>query len=197
VAQINGVCMLIIKRYSNRKLYDTQEKKYISLSNIRQMIHSGHEIQVINNETGEDITSQILADLIAGAEKTKHGFLPQEFLSDMIRLGQDRIAGLQQAIGLSTMFSRLVDHEISRRLSFLVESGILSGADRENINDMLMMKAITSSMTPNVIDEYFPLLLQEANIPSRNDFDLLEEQLEQISLQLNALMPAASNNEDQ
>ncbi len=66
----------IIKKYLNRKLYDTKEKKYVNLSEISRLIREGAEVKVIDNETKEDITSLILARIIVEQEKSKKIMLP-------------------------------------------------------------------------------------------------------------------------
>jgi polyhydroxyalkanoate synthesis repressor PhaR len=180
--------MIMIKRYSNRKLYDTQKKKYISLSEIQQIIQSGQEIRVINNDTGEEITSQILADIIAGAEKNQNGFLPQEMLASMIRMGQDRVVGFQHAFSLSTILSRIVDNEISRRLTYLHQAGNINETDRQQIEELLITKTTGESSPTVMINEYIQSLLQNAQIPSRNDFQSLQEQLNQLNLELDTLL---------
>ena len=197
MVQDSGIFMVIIKRYTNRKLYDTQKKKYIAFSDIQQMIQSGLEIQVINNDTGEEITSQTLAEIIAGAEKNQNGFLPQEFFASMIRMGQDRVVGLQQAFGLSTFFSRLVNNEILRRLASLKQAGTITEADQQNIKELLISKGIGESLPTLLLEEYFQSLIEEARVPSRNDFEQLQEQLNQINLQLDTLLSSEPGNEKQ
>ena len=54
----------VIKRYSNRKLYDTQESRYVTLEEIEEMIRGGKEISVVDASTGEDLTSVTLAQII-------------------------------------------------------------------------------------------------------------------------------------
>jgi polyhydroxyalkanoate synthesis repressor PhaR len=144
LAQATGKSMILIKRYSNRKLYDTHQKKYIALSDVQQMIQSGLEIQVINNDTGDDITSQTLAEIIAGAEKNLNGFLPKQLLMSLVRMGQDRVSSMQQ----------------------------------------------------NIYEDYIRSFLNEANIPSRTDIDLIQEQLNQLNEQLDSILnPPNHDNE--
>ena len=54
----------IIKRYSNRKLYDTQESRYVTLEELEGMIRAGKEIRVTDASTGEDLTSVTLAQIL-------------------------------------------------------------------------------------------------------------------------------------
>lgn len=59
----------IIKRYQNRKLYDTHQSCYVTLEEIAQIIREGHEIQVIDNKSKNDITYQTMLQLLADQER--------------------------------------------------------------------------------------------------------------------------------
>jgi polyhydroxyalkanoate synthesis regulator protein len=54
----------IIKRYSNRKLYDTKDSRYVTLLQIAEMVRSGEEVQIIDNNTKDDLTEVTLAQII-------------------------------------------------------------------------------------------------------------------------------------
>ena len=68
--------MTMIKRYPNRKLYDTEAKQYITLSGIAELIRQGGDIQVSDYATGEDLTALTLSQIIFEQEKKQSGFLP-------------------------------------------------------------------------------------------------------------------------
>ena len=74
----------VIKRYSNRKLYDTSASSYITLENIAQFIRDGEDITVMDNESGKDITSQTLTQIIFENERKSKRELPRQFLKDII-----------------------------------------------------------------------------------------------------------------
>ena len=57
--------MRIVKKYANRKLYDTSEKKYVAMNRLADLIKSGEEITVIDNRNGQDITSVVVSQLLA------------------------------------------------------------------------------------------------------------------------------------
>ena len=67
--------MPIIKRYPNRKLYDTEAKKYITLDGIAELIRQGEEVVVIDHTTNEDLTAVTLTQIIFEQEKKSSGFL--------------------------------------------------------------------------------------------------------------------------
>ncbi len=75
----------IIKRYQNRKLYDTTQSCYITLDDLGRMIKNGDDIVVIDNKTEKDITSATLTQLIFETEKKSKSELPITTLRDIIR----------------------------------------------------------------------------------------------------------------
>jgi polyhydroxyalkanoate synthesis repressor PhaR len=78
----------VIKRYSNRKLYDTQESRYVTLEEIEEMIRTGREIAVVDAATGEDLTSVTLAQIILENERNHRAALPTGFLHQLIKHGE-------------------------------------------------------------------------------------------------------------
>jgi polyhydroxyalkanoate synthesis repressor PhaR len=81
----------IIKRYSNRKLYDTQGSTYVTLLQIAQMIRQGEEVQIIDNASKEDKTDVTLALIISEELRTKPRAVPLSTLKALIRHGGERI----------------------------------------------------------------------------------------------------------
>lgn len=61
--------MTVIKRYSNRKLYDTDRSCYVTLDEIAEMVRSGEEVKIIDNRTGEDLTTVTLAQIVYEEER--------------------------------------------------------------------------------------------------------------------------------
>ncbi len=104
----------LIKRYGggSRKLYDTEESRYVSLDEIAVWIRDGQELQVVDSATGEDVTGQTLAQIIYEDHKRGYSFLPSEFLHDLIRRGGRVIAdGVEQ---LQTGVDRIVKASVDK-----------------------------------------------------------------------------------
>jgi polyhydroxyalkanoate synthesis repressor PhaR len=78
----------VIKRYSNRKLYDTQESRYVTLEEIEEMIRAGREISVVDAASGEDLTSVTLTQIILENERARRASLPAAFLHQLIKHGE-------------------------------------------------------------------------------------------------------------
>ncbi|MBI3183635.1 MAG: polyhydroxyalkanoate synthesis regulator DNA-binding domain-containing protein [Myxococcales bacterium] len=82
----------IIKRYTNRKLYDTVESRYVTLDEIAEMVKQGLEVKIVDNRTKEDLTSVTLAQIIFEEEKKKNQ-MPLAVLREIIRHPGESIYG--------------------------------------------------------------------------------------------------------
>ena len=77
---------VIIKKYANRRLYDTESSSYITLDRLAQMVREGREFQVVDAKSGEDITRQVLTQIIVDEESRGSTMLPINFLKQLIGL---------------------------------------------------------------------------------------------------------------
>jgi polyhydroxyalkanoate synthesis repressor PhaR len=75
-----------IRKYGNRRLYDTTDKRYVNLDEIAGMIREGAEIKVVDAKTGEDLTRSILTQIIVEETKSRNGGLPLEILRELVAL---------------------------------------------------------------------------------------------------------------
>jgi len=91
--------MPVIKRYANRKLYDTSRKRYITLEEIAALVRSGEEVRVVDNDTGEDLTAVTLAQIIMETERRQAGSFPTGLLAQIIRAGEDTLAQVSGSLG--------------------------------------------------------------------------------------------------
>jgi len=78
----------LIKRYESRKLYDTEESRYVSLEDIAAWVRSGQEVKVLDNGTSEDVTAQTLTQIILDEGKKGTSLLPSELLHELVRVGE-------------------------------------------------------------------------------------------------------------
>ena len=75
-----------IKKYANRRLYDTESSAYITLDRLAAMVREGREFEVVDAKTGEDITRQVLTQIIVDEESRGSTMLPINFLKQLIGL---------------------------------------------------------------------------------------------------------------
>lgn len=88
----------IIKRYANRKLYDTEHSRYVTLDQISEMIRNGDDVKIVDNKTKEDLTTVTLAQIIFEEEKKQRSFLPLNAMRNIIQSGGEWFAEAQRRV---------------------------------------------------------------------------------------------------
>jgi polyhydroxyalkanoate synthesis repressor PhaR len=87
----------LIKRYGSRKLYDTEESRYVALEEIGDWVRRGQQVQVVDNTTGDDVTAQTLALVIVEEGRRGSSFFTSDLLHDLIRRGEHAFSsGVEQ-----------------------------------------------------------------------------------------------------
>ena len=82
----------LIKRYESRKLYDTEESRYVSLEEIATWIREGQDVRVLDNATSADVTAQTLTQIILEEGRKGTTLLPSELLHDLVRMGERAVS---------------------------------------------------------------------------------------------------------
>ncbi len=175
--------MAVIKRYSNRKLYDTDSKRYVTLEDLAGFIRQGDNVQVVDHVTGEDLTATILLQVIFEEQKKIGGLLPQVFLTRLIRAGGDAVNTLRGRLVSLDPF-QVVDEEIRRRLQALEKSGSITAEERQRMEGLLIHKPAQADVIhiPIISEEETP---QEEVDPEEVDallrqVDALEQELARL-----------------
>src|SRR5687768_10581917 len=130
--------MLVIKRYPNRKLYDTAAKQYITLEGIAARIRDGEEVQIVDHATGEDLTTLTLTQIIFEQEKKQSGFLPRPVLTGLVQAGGETLSALRRTLASPLDMLRHVDEEIERRIQGLVKRGEMAEEEALRLRDKLL-----------------------------------------------------------
>jgi len=179
--------MPVIKRYPNRKLYDTEAKRYITLGEIARLIRQGEEVQVIDHATGEDLTALTLTQIIFEQEKRRSGFLPQDLLAGLIQSGGETLSTLRHTLVSSLGLLRHVDEEIERRIQVLVNRGELTRQEGLRLRDKLLSLSgwPAEAIWPREQDVERALI--QRGVPTREDLQRLSEQLEALAARLESL----------
>jgi polyhydroxyalkanoate synthesis repressor PhaR len=123
--------MRIIKKYANRKLYDTSDKKYVAMDRLAELIKRGEEVTVIDNRNGQDITSVVVSQLLA---REKIEDKPDDFPGVLIRLlrrgGGTILDYAKNADNLKTGVIKSIDNRINEIL------GKMNLATRSQVNKL-------------------------------------------------------------
>lgn len=175
--------MPIIKRYPNRKLYDTTAKQYITLEGIAELIQQGEEVHVVDYATGEDLTALILTQIIFEQEKKEGGFVPQAILRGLVKAGGDTLSALQRPLAAWGH----VDDEIARRIEALVGQGELTEEEGVRLRGKLVAQGAQPRETPRPTEQAIQQALAERGVPTRDDLQRLIEQVEALAAKLDSV----------
>ena len=89
-----ALATVVIKKYANRRLYNTDSSTYVTLDHLAEMVRQGRDFVVYDARTNDDITRQVLAQIIFEEEQRGENLLPIQFLRQLIRLYGDQMQGL-------------------------------------------------------------------------------------------------------
>lgn len=82
---------MLVKKYGNRRLYDTEQSRYITLEELAESVRKGQDVRVVDDKTGEDLTTATLAQIIVEGRGAAR-LLPAPLLVQLIRMGDDALA---------------------------------------------------------------------------------------------------------
>jgi polyhydroxyalkanoate synthesis repressor PhaR len=179
--------MPVIKRYPNRKLYDTEAKQYITLDEIAGLIREGQEVSVIDHATGEDLTAVTLTQIIFEQEKKRKGFLPQTVLTGLIQAGGDTMGTLRRTMATSLDLARQVDEEIEQRVQALINRGELAAGEGRRLREKLIKKDTEPADAALPSEQELERMLSERGVPTQNDLKQILEQLDVLTSKLNEI----------
>ena len=112
---------VVIKKYNNRRLYDTERNAYVTLATLSEMIKEGRQIEVIDAQTKEDVTAFTLTQIILEEARKKNFLLPVPLLHLMIQFGETVLSEffekyLQQVVKNYLAYKTSVDQQFARWL---------------------------------------------------------------------------------
>ncbi len=112
---------ILIKKYANRRLYDTEKSTYVTLEQVAEMIREGRQVEVIDAKTREDVTAFILTQIILEAAKKRNALLPAPLLHLIIQYGGNILQEffdnhLQQTLNNYLIYKKTVDEQFAKWL---------------------------------------------------------------------------------
>ena len=187
--------MPVIKRYPNRKLYDTSAKQYVSLDGIADLIRGGADVQVIDYTTGEDLTALILMQVIVEQEKKQSGFLPQSVLAGLVQAGGDTLTAMRRALEAPLDLMRQVDEEIEQRIQGLVRSGELQEEEGANLSEKLLGLGARLRSVGWSGETVIQRILMDRGVMTRSELQSLSAQVDALDAELEALRDSPASDD--
>ena len=157
---------VLIKRYANRKLYNTETSRYITLKGIAELLENDQEVKVIDNETGEDITGVTLSQILVDTERGGRA-VPGNLLSELFQKGGDALYG---ALRRSVDDTRENVEEFQRNMRRMLGQ---EGESRDWV-------AFSPPDLEKVVQQTIERVLRVLDVPSRSDIEALNARIDRL-----------------
>ncbi len=168
--------MVVIKRYSNRKMYNTESKAYITLDEISNLVQEGQEIQVVDHLTGADITAATMSQVLARQEKKIGGIIPQVMLERLVQLSGLTLFSMRESMKAFLDPVAYMSGDITRRLDLLLQKNQIDATLYEEFKKLLLDPDLNPVLIRNEEEE--PAASIEEVKVLLNQIDELEKELE-------------------
>ncbi len=183
-----------IKKYANRKMYDTHDKRYVTMDQLSELIKQGAEVMVIDNRTGEDITTAIISQLIGRDNKEKDKTVSSQLLMQLLRKGGGTLTDYaKKYMSLWQGAFNMAEDELTPLVNRLVKNKELSITEAVRLKKEIM--GYTSSLKSWIgesIDKRVGEVLQSMHLPTNDQLKALSAKVETLSKKVRQLEKAHS-----
>ena len=172
-----------IKRYANRKLYNTTNKKYITLDKIAQLLKAGEEISVMDNETGEDITADTISQILARTKKGQTDNAATNVMIQLLRKGPGTLVDYgKKYVSLWDRALTMADEEIDRLVEKLVKEKEITPSEGSKLRkDMLNRADDLKKWIAEKIDQRVNEALDLMNLASKDQVFQLTSKIDTLT----------------
>lgn len=171
---------ILIKRYANRKLYNTDTSRYITLKGIAELIDEGHEVRVIDNETGEDITNVALSQILVDSERSNTN-VSGSLLTQILGRGGDALYDALRK-GVDDASENLGDiQDRFRRFVGAEENDGETGRRRDSGRRLSDWIAYSSPDFEQILQGSMERVFKLLDLPRRSDIEALNRNLERVA----------------
>ena len=172
-----------IKRYANRKLYDTKTKQYVTLDKIGKLLKEGEEISVLDNKTGEDITAATVSQILARTKKGQADTGTSNVMIQLLRKGPGTLVDYgKRYLSLWDRALTMADEEIDRLVERLVKEKEITPSEGSRLKkDMLNRADEIKKWIAEKIDQRLQEALDLMNLASREQVSQLTDKIEKLT----------------
>jgi polyhydroxyalkanoate synthesis repressor PhaR len=142
---------LLLKKYTNRRLYDTEKSIYVTLDYVTNIIRQGRQIVVVDAKTGEDVTAAILTQIVLEEARKKNYLLPNPMLYLIIQYGETVLSEffekyLEQIVKNYLLFRNMADDQYKKWLDL---STTYSQVNPQTLNNLSPFKSLFEAFSGN------------------------------------------------
>ena len=181
-----------IKKYANRKMYDTHDKRYVTMAQLSELIKQGEEVMIIDNRTGEDITTAIISQLIGRDNKEKDTNVSSQLLMQLLRKGGGTLTDYaKKYMSIWQGALNVAEDEVTPLVNRLVKNKELSISEAAKLKQEIM--GYTSSLKrwiSDSIDKRVGEVLQSMNLVTNDHLKALSLEVDALSKKVRQLEKA-------
>lgn len=159
-AQASGTPMadkIQLKKYSNRRLYDSEKSAFVTLSQVAEMVREGCQVEVVDVETKEDVTSYILLQIVLEEAKKKSSLLPLSLLYLIIRYGETLSEFFDKYLELTfknyLAYKASVDEQFKKWLTLGMDFSTMAQKSLENLYGFNPLAGFDTAANPSPEDQ--------------------------------------------
>ena len=179
---------IIIKKYANRRLYNTETSSYITLENLAHMVRQGREFKVVDAKTGDDITRTVLTQIIVEEEAQGKNMLPINFLRQLISMYGDSMQALMpQYLDASMEAFRRNQEQFRNALEGAFSAGAFGPFEQLAKQNMAMFQAAAGMFTPQPAPEPAPEQKAQQKPDVKSEPAANRDELAELKAQMAAL----------
>jgi polyhydroxyalkanoate synthesis repressor PhaR len=193
---------VVVKKYANRRLYNTESSSYITLDTLADMVRAGRDFVVYDARTGDDITRSVLTQIIVEEESKGRALLPTTFLRQLIGFYGDSLGGMVPRYLEHTMSAIARQQEQMREAMHQTMGNLLPpGLEEMRRQNIAMMERAMSLFTPfyqgAATREPGPEVAASAPpSPGRAEFEALQQEVDRLRTLLSAKQAAETTQEE-
>lgn len=178
----------LIKKYPNRKFYDTVGKRYVSLSGISSLVRDGQEVQVVDNKTGDDITTLVLSQVLRDQQR-QGSFLPRSILTALVTRGAGSLKQLRSPLQTSLQALRALEEDAHERIDTLASRGEITLTEAQELREEMAARARDrQAAAEERIAQEIQDSLVRLDVPTQTELVGLRSQLDQIEAKVDSLL---------
>lgn len=178
-----------IKKYANRKMYDRTDKRYITMAQLAKLIKSGEEVSIIDNSTGDDLTSSIVSQLIGREKRGKDKGVSPRVLMQLLRKGGGTLSDYaKKYTSLWQNAFTMAEDEVDKLVNMLVKDKELSRSEGSKLKKEIIgyTDSLKAWMTDS-IDKRISEVLDAMNLPTKDRINELAARIDALAVKIEKL----------
>jgi polyhydroxyalkanoate synthesis repressor PhaR len=190
---------VVVKKYANRRLYNTESSSYITLDTLADMVRAGRDFVVYDARTGDDITRSVLTQIIVEEESKGRALLPTTFLRQLIGFYGDSLGGMVPRYLEHTMSAIARQQEQMREAMHQTMGNLLPpGLEEMRRQNIAMMERAMSLFSPfyPAARDAEPAEPAAAVAPGPAEFEALKQEVDRLRTLLSAKQAAEARLEE-